>query len=347
MIKSRLYIFFVDPKYRIWRHILFILSFATISYRQITYIFQDSIATITDYIPFLVSITLMVYLSTLYANIYYLVPRFLLGQRYRIYLAGFFFIIFIQIAYLIGMEHIVRTLFEMPYKITSYTPLVFIQLIPTSTINMMCILGISATVLFKHQILENERMKKIEEEYIQSQLNRLKEQISPTFLSNILNRTSELTKTDSNKASDMLIRLGQLLRYQLYDCNRDRVLLSAEINFIKNYLDLEQIYCNQFEYEFTFDNNIKELLLPPLLLIPFIQNAANRTESIDKHLCLRLSLKRIENSLFFSCQSTNKALLSEVQLFAVKKRLNLMYPGNYILSMVEGKTELQLNCIIE
>jgi len=346
MFKSKLYNFLIAPKYRIWRHILFILAFALISYRQTTYILGDSIEVVKDYVFIISLITLAMYLLSLYANIYFFVPRYLLNKKYSSYLISFFFITFVQITYLLAMEYVVRETFGLPHRIPSYNLLTFIQCIPSSTINMMCILGTSATVLFKHQALENERMNRMEQENIKSQLDRLKEQISPIFLSNILNKTSILVKSDPGKTFDMLMSLGQLLRYQLYDSSREKVLLSAEINFLKEYLQLGQLYCERIKYEFVLENEVKDLFISPLLFIPFIQQSVNKADDTDKVIFIQICFKMENSNLIFICQSNYKELLSEDELFAIRKRLSLIYPNNYLLSVSDGKAILQLNNIL-
>jgi len=211
---------------------------------------------------------------------------------------------------------------------------------------MMCILGTSATVVFKKQVMENERISKMEQEHIQSELARLKEQLSPDFLSNILNKTSVLVTTDPKKASDMLMRLGSLLRYQLYDCNRDRVLLSAEVNFIRGYLELEKMYNSRFEYEFTVDEKLKDVFIPPMLFIPFVQHAIMRIENSDESISLHVSFAPERNALLFICRTSNKVLISEVELYAIKKRLDLIYrDGGYSLSVNNNEARLQLKDI--
>lgn len=94
MLKSKLYELIVEPKYRIWRHILFILAFALISYRQTSYMFRDSMESIGSSISTLSLITMTVYVISLYVNIYYFVPRYLINKNYKAYLLCLFLTIF-------------------------------------------------------------------------------------------------------------------------------------------------------------------------------------------------------------------------------------------------------------
>jgi LytS/YehU family sensor histidine kinase len=244
------------------------------------------------------------------------------------------------------MEHVVRVYLGLPLKIISYNLLVFIQYIPSSIMNMLCILGTSATVLFKYQILENKRVSQMEQENIKSELDRLKEQISPIFLSNILNRTATLVKSEPSKAYQMLMKLGQLLRYQLYDSGRDKVLLHSEINFMKEYLELSQLYCRRLNYKLVVETGMKEMLISPLLFIPFIQQSVDKSDG-DETLSLEIRFSLENSNLIFVCQSDYEEILSEDELFAIKKRLELIYSNNYSLSIERGTAILQLNNISE
>lgn len=346
MFKPGLCNFIVAPKYRIWRHILFILAFALISFRQTSYMFRDSIGVVGNSIFILSFITTTVYVGTLYANIYYFVPQYLINKNYRMYFLCFFLIVFFQISCLGAMEHIALTYLELPLKIASYNLLVFIQYIPTSVLNMLCILGTSATVLFKYQVQENKRVNRMEQENIKSELDRLKEQISPTFLSNVLNRTALLVKSEPSKAYRMLTKLEQLLRYQLYDSARDKVLLRAEINFLREYLELSQLYCNKLNYKLVVESGVgvKEMFVSPLLFIPFIQQSVHKS-GFDETISLEIHFSLEDSNLTFICQSDYKEILLNNELFAIKKRLELIYPNNYLLSIERGKAILQLTNI--
>ena len=94
------------------------------------------------------------------------------------------------------------------------------------------------TLLLKEWMIENQRVSQMEKAHVLSEVEQLKEQVSPELLFKTLHHSGELTLTEPEKASKMLMKLSQLLRYQLYDCSRQKVLLSSEIAFLTNYLTL-------------------------------------------------------------------------------------------------------------
>jgi hypothetical protein len=95
----------------------------------------------------------------------------------------------------------------------------------------------------------------LEKNTMQSELELLKNQITPHFLLNTLNNANVLINTEPEKASDVVMTLSDLLRYQLYESTRENVLLSSDIRFLKDFLDLEKIRRNQFEYVITVNGN--------------------------------------------------------------------------------------------
>ena len=88
------------------------------------------------------------------------------------------------------------------------------------------------TVLLKEWMIENRRVSQMEKAHVLSEVEQLKEQVSPELLFKTLHHSGELTLTEPEKASKMLMKLSQLLRYQLYDCSRHKVLLSGEVAFL-------------------------------------------------------------------------------------------------------------------
>lgn len=345
MIKQKLYHFLIQPQYRIWRHLLLISTFVLLAFRRIFFIYLDSREQLGNGIYFLCIITAIVYVLTIYTNLYYLIPRFLLQKRYKVYLAGLFGVVLIPLVYQQAQEHIVRTLLNLPLKVSYYSGSYFIlSNISSFTTMLICVVGTSIPLLFKKRTEENRRMSKIQQEHIKTELERLKKQISPVFLSNILRKSSLLVKNDPEKAADMLMRLGELLRYQLYDCNRNKVLLSAEINFIKGYLQLEQLYRISFAYDFTV-HYVRDVFVPPLLFIPFVQYLTDQADDPNIHVFLQLDLLPDVNSLQFICQLRDCDMLPVSGLFAIEKRLGILYPGNYDLTIADNKITLQIDNI--
>ena len=173
----------------------------------------------------------------------------------------------------------------------------------------------------------------------------MKEQINPQFLFDILVHTAELTKTDPRKTSEMLLKLSQLLRYELYDCNRKEVLLSSDIQFVANYLKLEQLHDGGFTYTLSTDGNTGRHFVPPLLFISVVQGVLNQIRCGQEPFALQVFFRVDDDKIRMSC-STDNSDLSDYGFSNVRRRLDLLYPtGNYRFSVTANRVKLQLNTL--
>ena len=161
-------------------------------------------------------------------------------------------------------------------------------------------------------------------------------------------------------ASDSLVQFSGLLRYQLYECNSSTIPLENEINYIKNFIELESLRQNQnFDIELNIPKEVpKKLTIAPFILIPFIENAfkhVSEDQQLKKWITLNLKLED-ETLLFEITNSANfelmHALPKEISygglgLKNVKRRLDIIYPEDHTLVVIKGndthKVSLQLS----
>ena len=145
-------------------------------------------------------------------------------------------------------------------------------------LTLLSIMGGGMTVLLRLWILENQRVMQLEKIRLQSEIEHLKEQISPSMLFRVLHYSGEQALVNPGKASKMLMKLSQILRYQLYDCNREKVLLNTGIKFLTNYLELEQLVSGKFDFHMNASGETGRTFVFPLLFIPFIQYTVKQIE---------------------------------------------------------------------
>jgi two-component system LytT family sensor kinase len=109
---------------------------------------------------------------------------------------------------------------------------------------------------------------------MQSELRFLKSQINPHFLFNTLNNLYALTLKKSDKAPEIVLKLAEIMRYMLYECNERRVHLSKEIHYLYNYLDLERLrQPKEADIRFVVEGHVSEQLVAPLMFVPFVENS--------------------------------------------------------------------------
>lgn len=200
----------------------------------------------------------------------------------------------------------------------------------------------SAIIIFKKWYLDEMKNKKLKEEKLSAELNFLKSQVHPHFLFNTLNNLYALTLLKSDKTSDIVLKLSDLLDYMIYKSNADFVPLTRDLEILKGYIQLERIRYNErldFKLEMIGEPGRHEIA--PLILLPFIENCFKHGASNDRSkptIHIRLE---IEES-FLSLQAVNSipavANLDEsettgIGLVNVKRRLELIYPGQHELKL--------------
>jgi LytS/YehU family sensor histidine kinase len=181
------------------------------------------------------------------------------------------------------------------------------------------------------QQLQEERAKNTEAE-----LAWLKNQINPHFLFNTLNNISSLTQIDSDAAQNAIAQLSDLLRYAMYETNKPKVRLDGEIEFMRNYVDLMKLRCNDMttvNCQLSVVND--QLEVAPLLFISLIENAFKHGVSSSRPSRIDIRLEQIDNQIIFTCDNTNypkddaDRSGSGIGLENTRRRLELMYPDSY------------------
>lgn len=339
-----LYRFLTDSKYRILRHVLLIIFvLLIISFNQTYITYQPNREILGSKIYLLALGTAIVYVTVVYLNLYTLVPKLLLKKKYFSYIVILSALVLLLITSMNAQEYMVYTFLNIPHVRSSYFNYVsLLNDISNFTINMLCISGGSMIILLKYWMENEQVVNQLQNEQIQSEVEQLKDQINPQFLFNILNRASDLTKTNPQLASDMLLKLSHLLRYQLYDCSRDQVLLSSEITFLTNYLDLEKLYFDKFNYSISSQGDIHRVFVAPMLFTPFIQNTINQIQTHNRESVIDIHFKSDDRVVCFTYQPDNYNSPKDSELSAIKQRLDLLYEDKYTLSTLNNSVKLEL-----
>jgi LytS/YehU family sensor histidine kinase len=208
--------------------------------------------------------------------------------------------------------------------------------------------------------LESQREKQeLQSQTLQSELKFLKSQINPHFLFNTLNSLYALTLKKSDLAPEIVLKLSEMMRYMLYECNEREVPLSKEINYLKNYLELEKIrQGKKMNINFQMEGELANQKIAPLMFIPFIENSfkhglSNQISNGYVDIKLKINGEKvnmnIENSKAASMPSPTGKRSGGIGLKNVRRRLNLLYPEHYKLEIEEDpntykvKLEIDLN----
>ncbi len=330
--------FLFDPDYRVWRHLIFIIIGAIITFNQVFIAYQDSQSILGNRIYLICATSFMVYLIAMYFNYFYLTPKYLLKGNYIGYAVFLIIIVFSLPTLSIVGEYFVRNSLGLSHRITSYTnPLILVDNLSTTIVTTVCFCGVSVIMLFGRWMKSNEEVSRMESEHVKSELNKLKGQIAPAFLSKTLRNASSLVESNPLQTSDMLMQLAQLLRYQLYDAGRDRILLKSEINFLNKFFELEQSNNLDMRYQIHIEGNIKNTFVSPMLFLSLVQCVI--ADSCSVELLFRLR----DETLFFTCKSDNNKPLDKDAFSLIRQRLELQYPNKYALDLSMETIELKID----
>lgn len=307
------------------------------------YVLLKNFATTSIVVPvdlIYTSIFMIFLLIGVYINLLILVPKLFHLGRYTMY----FFFACLLIAgntyfYIFGFDFIVDFAFDGYYLIS------YFDFWDTAKYFVIFI-GLSSLLHFsKSWFLYKEseaQLAKIQKEKVEAELDALKSQINPHFLFNSLNSIYSLVLKKNELAPEALIRLSDTLRYIIYESNEDKVPLVKEIEFIRNYIELQKLRMSEKDHlQFNVLGKIKDQRIAPLLLIPIVENCfkygiKGETEAssvsiemkVDKHI---LNLLTINN--MGQVDDVERSKAKGTGLNNLKKRLELIYPEHHLLKI--------------
>jgi len=191
----------------------------------------------------------------------------------------------------------------------------------------------------------------LEKEKSANELNALKQQVNPHFLFNSLNTLYALgIEEQSEKTADGIAKLGTLMRYNLNDAQKDFIALSKEIDYIKKYIELQELRItpnNELQINIQ-EKGIADYKIAPLLLIPFIENAFKYGISATQKTFTQLNIELHQHSLVMELVNTilpqqQRENSNGIGLSNVRKRLAALYPQQYELIVEETGAEFEVH----
>ena len=188
-----------------------------------------------------------------------------------------------------------------------------------------------------------EALTQIEKHALERQLQYLKYQVNPHFFMNTLNNIHALVDIDPERAKGSIVELSKLMRYVLYEGNNKLTPLSREVQFLRNYVQLMSMRYNTGNVSISLDapDVLPDSMLPPLLLVIFVENAFKHGISYRTKSFVEISLQPHADRLLFSCRNSRPEIKHDekmkggVGLSNVRRRLDLLFPNNYTLDIKE------------
>lgn len=198
-------------------------------------------------------------------------------------------------------------------------------------------------VLERHTSIEKIQ-KDLEKEKLNSELAFLKNQISPHFFFNTLNNIYSLININAEDSQKAVLKLSKMMRYLLYESEHGDTKLGSELEFMANYIDLMKLrMSDKIKLSVDFPENYEDINIPPLLFIPFIENAFKHGVSFRENSFIGIKMTCTRDEIIFRCVNSiaitgNGSVVntSGIGLENVSKRLELLFPGRHDLKITRS-----------
>lgn len=287
-----------------------------------------------------VGLTLVFHALVAYFNLYILIPGLLQKKLYFSY----------SVALLLSISLVCYPILYILYLINQ--DIANASMVWSSRFFFVTALGVSYTVIITTALkLFFDWFQKEKEARELSILNRdtelkyLKNQINPHFLFNSLNNLYSLSLKKSDKAPEVILKLSEILRYLLYESSAEFVPLEREIEYLKNYTEIESLrFGNRLKIHFQEDGEYDGYVIAPMLLIPFVENAFKHGPAKNNEAGLIEIITELTDDWFFFSVRNNVLDTKAVYSISeggignqnVEKRLELLYPSRYQLNQTKS-----------
>ena len=286
---------------------------------------------------FIHSIAINIYIIFLfYLHGYWMVPRLLMKKRFVAYFALFLVLLFLfmvlrnQLFSIHGPKGFERhgNEFLSPDKLIA----LFLFLL---------IMAFSFGIWMVGEWIRTEnKAKNIEAERVSMELSFLRSQLNPHFLFNTLNSIYSLALSKSNLTADAVMKLSDIMRYITEDAKSDMVPLSREVAYMQQYVELQRIRLNDnIDIDLQITGDIQGYNIPPLILMPFVENAFKYGVSAHEPSCIRMKLNAQTGNLKFKVSNLIIKKINHgstaLGISNTRKRLEQMYPDKYRLEIIE------------
>ncbi|MBC7850577.1 MAG: histidine kinase [Chitinophagaceae bacterium] len=341
--------FIASPRYRWLRHLLFFTLGLILAFKgDIGSDAAGRPANLRDNILLADAITFAIIMVLIYFLLYVLVPKLLFRSRIFLFFLSFLgLIVIIYFSVWFTNLKLIQPIVPRSMPQIGLSLMNFIQIAAVCSVLLGAVVGLK---VFKKWILDVGRLNEIQRSNMKSELEQLKSQVNPHFLFNTLNNLLVLMKTDPEKATQVLLGLSDLLRYQLYDSAREKIVLTKDVQFLQNLLALEKIRKDDFEYQIRTEGKLEGIQLPPFLFIPFVENAIKHGASTAGYSYLNISISISNNRLTFEAENSKPAIkntgVGGLGLKNICRRLDLLFPDNYSLDKTETDTTYFVKLII-
>lgn len=214
------------------------------------------------------------------------------------------------------------------------------------------VLSGSLVFLIERKVASDKDRLQLQKEKSDAELANLRSQINPHFLFNTMSFLHTEAYLVSPPLADTIMQLSDVLRHSVESSKEEKVTLVSEIQLLKNFIALfEKRFGDQCFVQFSSQVDHPEILIEPLLFLPFIENAFKHGKFNDPQHPVRIEVKEQQKKLTFSCfnisSEKQKDYGSGIGLENVRKRLDLLYPGKYELQISDHSNQFNVHLQIK
>lgn len=223
------------------------------------------------------------------------------------------------------------------------------------TVNLL-LAGSALGLRLAKELANKEKLRKeLEKQRISTELAMLKNQVSPHFFFNTLNNIYSLTGIEPSASQKAILKLSRLMRYLLYETNLDSVMLSKELEFLTDYVDLMRLRLSEkVDVSVSFPADCGQFKVPPLLFLPFVENAFKHGISYREPSFIHIAMECRGGVIHFRCANSvtetggpkEMPVESGIGLENVRKRLSLLFVDAYKLDINRSAAEFVISLII-
>lgn len=308
------------------------------------------------YIFWFSSVLLPVTIINVYFTIYYLIPKYVITKKYKLFILYLVYVLIatawiLSILMFFGFVYMSELDFKAMPPLSSSLPFVLMSM-------YLIVFIVSAIVLVQHNYKVLEKNKSLENKFLltklqlkEEELKFLKMQIHPHFLFNTLNTLYGFALKKADETPEMILKLSNLLDYILYQIEKPKVLLMEEVNHIKDYIDLEKMrFSDTLQVNLKVNSIDENFEIAPMLLIPFVENSFKHGNLINDCLTINIEVKTANNTLDFKISNSfisQNYSNNGIGLENIKKRLEMLYPNQNLLDINQSNNMFEVHLKIE
>jgi two-component system LytT family sensor kinase len=272
------------------------------------------------------------------------VPKFLFAGNYLLFILS-------TILLFLLIHSLLFLLYKIPQSFARGPAEEYFLYSPTSQVResgwiFVNICAAISIAWLRRKLGEEETIESLQKENTYYKLRYFRTQLNPHFLFNTLNSIYSLSLNKTDKTPEVVIRLSDIMRFLIYECNEDKIPIEKEIEFIRNYIEIERIRYDA-DIQFTVEGNTEGVQIEPFLFISFIENGFKH--AIDNSFAkpfIYITLKvgpgqiilNVINNTSLELESQAKKIQGK-GLFNSKSVLELLYPDAYALDIIQTEVK--------